>query len=87
MVYAITYDLNKPGQDYPGLYDHIKSLGPWLHPLDSFWLVDVNASANEISEGIKGRVDGSDHFLVIGVTSEYQGWLPKEAWAWIHNHI
>jgi hypothetical protein len=27
MIYAITYDLKKPGQDYAELHDAIKSLG------------------------------------------------------------
>ncbi len=39
MVFAVTYDLNEPGQDYANLYESIKSVGAWWHYLDSFWLV------------------------------------------------
>jgi hypothetical protein len=29
-------------------------------------------------------VDKNDCVLVIGLTRDYQGWLPKEAWDWIN---
>ena len=35
MVYSITYDLNKNGQNYDDLYKTIKSLGEYCHYLDS----------------------------------------------------
>jgi len=39
MVYLITYDLNAEGQDYNLLYEKIKSLGEWFHPLESVWFL------------------------------------------------
>lgn len=88
MIYSITYDLNKPGQDYPGLFDAIKGLGSsWWHYLDSFWLVDTSQRAQDISEMIKSKTDATDHWLVIRVDRDYQGWLPEKAWQWIQQRI
>ena len=87
-VYAITYDLNRPGQNYQDLYDEIKGLGAyWWHYLDSMWLVSTNLSANQVSERIRKHCDTNDHFLVIRVVANYQGWLPEEAWSWINRHV
>jgi len=88
MVYLISYDLNKPGQNYDDLYQEIKELGSsrW-HDLDSTWLVDTKLNANQISDRLKKHIDENDFFLVIGVTSDYAGRLPEKALKWIEEHI
>jgi hypothetical protein len=85
MLYAINYDLKTPGRDYAGLYEAIKSCGAWWHYLDSTWLVDTSLNAGRIFERLRSHVDGTDRVLVIGVTSDYQGWLTDEAWEWINS--
>jgi|GEM_PF-220463 len=86
-VYAISYDLNKPGQNYDGLYQEIKNFGGYWHYLDSMWLVSTSLSATQMSERMLKHTDYNDQFLIIRVVDDYQGWLPKAAWAWIHQHI
>lgn len=83
MIYAINYDLKKPGQNYDSLYTAIKSLGPWWHYLGSTWLVDTNLIANAIWQKLEPHVDKNDFVLIIGVTKDYAGWLPPKAWDWI----
>ena len=84
MVYLITYDLNRPGQNYDGLYQAIKALGSvWWHYLDSTWLVNTKLNANQITQKLTKHIDGNDHLLVIKTTKEYDGWLNKNAWEWI----
>lgn len=85
MIYAINYDLKKPGRDYTGLYEAIKSCGTWWHYLGSTWLVDTTLDANGIWKRLAPYFDRNDLALVIGVTRDYQGWLPKEAWEWIDS--
>lgn len=85
MLYSINYDLKKPGRDYSGLYEAIKSCGAWWHHLDSTWLVDTSLSAEGICTKLKPHIDANDNVLVIGVTKDYQGWLSKEAWEWIQG--
>lgn len=85
MIYSINYDLKRPGQNYEALYKAIKELGEWWHFLESTWLVDTNLNAEGIYNILSSAIDKNDFFLVIGVTSDYQGWLPKEAWEWINS--
>ena len=85
MVYLISYDLNRPGQGYARLYDGIKELGAWWHYLDSTWLVDTNLTSRQIFERLRSRIDANDRLLIIGVTRDYSGWLPGDAWNWING--
>ncbi len=85
MIYAINYDLKRPGQNYEGLHEAIKNCGDWWHFLGSTWLVDSGLTAEGIWTRLEPHVDKNDFFLVIGVTRDYQGWLPKDAWDWING--
>ena len=88
MIYAINYDLRTPGQQYDKLYDAIKSCGStWWHYLGSTWLVDTSLNASQIWARIQPHCDTNDRILVIGVTRDYSGWLPKDAWDWINQRI
>ena len=85
LIYAINYDLKKPGRDYTGLYQAIKGCGAWWQYLGSTWLVDTNLDAKGIWKRLETHFDENDRALVIGVTKDYQGWLPKGAWEWIND--
>lgn len=85
MIYAINYDLKKPGQDYSNLYKAIESLGSSWHYLRSTWLVDTTLTADAIRDRLAPHVDQNDRMLIIGVTHEYSGWLTKSAWEWINQ--
>lgn len=86
-VYLISYDLNKPGQDYSSLYEAIKNLGAWWHYLDSTWLVDTSLTSSQISNHLNSIIDKNDCLLIIRVTNDYAGWLPEKAWAWLRSHM
>lgn len=87
MVYLVTYDLKQPGQNYTGVHDAIKSCGTWWHHLESTWLVDGYLTADQISTKVRTHIDKNDTLLVIGVTGDYAGWLPKDAWEWINSRV
>jgi hypothetical protein len=87
MITSINYDLRKPGHNYIRLYEAIKGLGSWWHHLGATWLVNTDLDAAEISKRLTPLIDANDSMLVIGVTSDRSGWLPKEAWNWINKHL
>jgi hypothetical protein len=88
MIYAINYDLKKPGRDYTALYEAIKGCGnSWRHYLGSTWLVDTTLKADAIWRKLASHVDGNDYVLVIGVTADHSGQLPKDAWDWINSRL
>jgi len=83
MVYHISYDLNKPGQNYNELYSEIKSLGSWCHPADSTWYVDTNLSATQIRDRLDA-VDATDS-LIVSRASAPAAWigLPNDVSDWL----
>ena len=88
MIYAINYDLKKPGQNYDDLYSAIKNCGVrWWHYLDSTWLVETNLTADQIWNKLTPHTDQNDNVLVIKVTKDYSGWLPQIAWDWLNEHM
>ena len=86
MIYLVTYDLNKEGKDYNSLYDKIKSIGPWFHPLESVWFLKSSDNVNNITEQIRTTMDVNDHIFVVNISNQdRQGWLPKTAWEWLRE--
>lgn len=89
-LYLITYDLKKPGQNYSELYEAIKSLGDWQHPLESSWLVRVNDKirAQDIYNRLRPKIDDNDRIFITEIPSENnrQGWLSKTFWTWLNNN-
>jgi hypothetical protein len=89
MVYMITYDLNKSGKDYSGVFEAIKeSAQAWCHYWDSSWLIrsDLNTAA-EVFEKIKPHLDSNDRCFVVEAAPNYQGWLSEEQWKFIKENI
>jgi hypothetical protein len=87
MLYAVTYDLNRPGKDYDDLYVSIRQLGDYWHELDSFWLVDSSASAKDIYDRLSPSLDKTDRIFVVRITDESCGYLDPDSWKWIRQHV
>lgn len=84
----ITYDLKQPGQNYKALHERIKGLGLWWHYLESTWIALTSQSPDQAWNTIQPAFDTSDRCLILDVTGDaYQGWLPQEAWDWIHKNV
>ncbi|AXG89535.1 hypothetical protein ACPTG9_05870 [Enterococcus faecalis] len=85
-VYAITYDLKKPNQDYDALNGKIKSLGAYSKRFDSFWLVDSSLSASEIRDNLKTEIDSNDSLFVIQTKEHWASLnLAKGATEWLKS--
>lgn len=88
MVYAITYDLNKPGQDYARLYSTIKTLGDWIWPLQNLWLVDSEKGSQEIADLTHAVIDPNDAVFVVRVNGyQWGSWMDKKVNDWINVRI
>lgn len=87
--FLIGYDLNKPGQDYPGLFEAIKNLGStWWHCLDSTWIVNSAKSTVEIRNVLASRIDGNDKLLVVELSGP-AAWTGFEGNCqdWLHRNL
>lgn len=85
MILLITYDLHKPGQDYPGLHDALKSSGWWWHHLDSTWIIKTNSTPQQWYEKLASILDQNDYVFICEVKRNYWGFLPEKAWQWLKD--
>ena len=86
-AFLISYDLNVPGRDYDDFYEEIKSSWKWWHYLESSWIVITDESPQQIWDRVGKHIDNNDYMLIIEVRDNVQGWLPKDAWDWIHKYV
>lgn len=87
MLFVVSYDLRKPGQDYSGLLEQLKNSGAWWHYLDSTWLINTSDSAAELYNRLAPHLDRGDSLLIIEAGRNIGGWLPEKAWKWIQDAI
>lgn len=66
-IYLISYDLDKPGQDYHALIKELERLGA-ERVLYSEWLFKSTSSAVQIRDYLQKFVDGNDMLLVVELT-------------------
>lgn len=87
-VYNISYDLNRPGQRYDDLIAEIKRSPGYLACSQSAWLISTTEeTAEKVYQRLSPNLDKNDVILIIEVTSNYQGLLEEEQWAWINQHV
>lgn len=67
--YLISYDLDKPGQDYSRLISELERLGG-VKVLYSEWLLRSNASAEQLRNHLQAFIDSNDMLLVVALTGE-----------------
>jgi hypothetical protein len=86
-AYIVTYDLKAPNRDYTGLFEAIKKSSKWWHYLQSTWIIQTSETPRQVWERLHPHVDKNDYLLIIEVRDNVEGWLPKEAWDWIHANV
>lgn len=66
----ITYDLHRPGRNYPGLYEEIQALGParW-DCVESTWMVETDVVAKDAASRVHKAMDSNDELLVLDLKS------------------
>lgn len=80
--YSISYDLNKQGKNYEGLYEAIKNFD-YYHVMDSVWFIKTNFTALEIYNKLKPQIDADNFLFVSEINSNYYGFLQKNVWNWL----
>ncbi|HEY4054002.1 MAG TPA: hypothetical protein VGL74_09670 [Terriglobales bacterium] len=67
-LYLVSYDLNKPEQDYPELVDYLRLIGA-RKVLQSEWLVRSGATRDAVYNGVKANLGSGDGLLVCLIQS------------------
>lgn len=65
----VTYDLDKPGQNYEAIHEKIKSLGRWYHPQQSVFYLHTGLTAQLAHDAIGAVMDANDRLIVADVKS------------------
>lgn len=86
-LYMVSYDLNKPGQDYKKVTDKIESLGSWCHYLDSTYLVKSYLNFETFQKEVTSVADSTDRFIIAKVDGTVGGWLSTDQWNWINKNL
>ncbi|WP_277591380.1 hypothetical protein [Pseudomonas chlororaphis] len=88
-VFLVTWNLNKERGNYAQArqvfiqhldrYPNVKDPG-----LESVRWISSNATAAQIDEDLRLKLDSNDRIFVTKLNSgEYRGWLNNDVWAWI----
>lgn len=87
-VFIISYDLNKQ-KNYPALYEAIKAIGSWCHPVDSTWLVSTNSTAAAVRDRVLKVIDSDDALLVSRVAPGDSAWygMKPDVSAWLRENM
>ena len=86
MVYLLVYS-NSFGnrEDIARYFSSCQYVEHWRYDLpNSFYLVSDN-SASEIGEYLRNHFHDSRYFLT-EISSNRQGWLPKDTWKFFHDN-
>ncbi len=87
-AYIIGCALSRPSQDYPALFEAIKSYECWWHHLDTIWIVKTDQSAVQIRDYLRQFIDQSDE-LFVGQLSGAAAWtgIPENGSNWLKNNL
>lgn len=88
-ILQINYDLNNQ-KDYRSLFQAIKDLGPWAHPLGSCWLVRTQKDAIAVRNHLLSVIDRDDSLLVTTVSVvDNVAWhnLPQDVSDWMRVYL
>jgi hypothetical protein len=69
----IAYDLDAPGQNYEGVRNAIKSLGPWYQLQYSLFFVEANLTPEQAYNFVCAFMDQNDKLTVIDARSMWFG--------------
>jgi hypothetical protein len=85
-VLLVNYQLNNKTKDYATFFNAIKgNCLAWWHFLDNTWIVSSNLTADQYAKKLFPFFEQTDYLLVVKITMEHQGWLPKDAWDWLNK--
>lgn len=65
----VSYDLDKPGQNYDAVHERIKSLGSWYHAQQSLFYVHTPLTAEQAHARVMAVMDSNDKLMVVDATN------------------
>jgi len=85
-VLLITYDLNKPGQDYDDFLKIIKSYA-YARLSESSYAVDTAETPSVVYNKLRSDMDKNDYLCVMTLVPPYAGYNHKDVIDWLADHL
>jgi hypothetical protein len=85
-VLLVAYDLKRPGQNYPGLLDTIKSF-PWARLSESSYAIETQLSPTQVRDRVRAFLDQNDHIYVITLTRPWNSWGLNDVNEWLRQRM
>ena len=73
-THIVSYDLNKPGQNYPAIVTRLEQLGA-KRILYSQWMLKSTMTAEQLRDDLKRQIDVNDRLLVTDITNAPMAWF------------
>lgn len=86
-VLLITYDLNRPGQNYTDLLDKIKSYGSWARLSESSYAVATQNTPQTVYSQLSPHLDNSDTLYIVTLKRPYSGQGPQDVNNWLEANL
>ncbi len=82
----VTYDLDRPGQDYTDVLGVIKKF-PWARLSESSYAVYTDLTPEQLYSRLKPYLDSNDTLYVVTLNQPYCGQGPKEVNDWLNKFL
>jgi hypothetical protein len=86
-VYLVTYDLHKPGNNYPAILEQIKASSGWAMLSESCYAISTSETVEAAYKRIHAKVDANDTLYVIALRNPWTGRGPKNVNDWLSQHL
>lgn len=85
-ILLVTYDLNKPGQNYPDLLPAIKAY-PFAMLSESSYAIETTKSPESVFKALSALLDANDTLFVLTLSSPYAGRGPELVVDWLGDRL
>lgn len=87
-TYLVTYDLNRPGQNYDNVVTRIKTSNNWAKIATTTFIIVSPQSAVQVRDYLMEVMDANDEIFV-GLISAPAAWsgLNNEVSNWLRNNL
>jgi hypothetical protein len=85
-ILLVTYDLNKPGQDYSDFLTKVKSY-PWARLSESSYAIKTDSSPQAVFDQLKPYLDTNDNLYIITLKQPFTGFGPKNVNEWLEDNL
>lgn len=81
-ILLVTYDLNKPGQDYSDFLEKVRTY-PYAKLSESSYAIQTSKSPKEIYNELAPNLDENDRIYILTLSMPYIGYGPNDVNEWL----